>query len=97
MRLAVSKQGSYSADFYCADSYAAKKVLNEQMISIMAVDYYLNGRENGQSVLSWAIKKNVLPQFVVITEKDRTKRMALMTALVDGGYASPDGTTFIKH
>ncbi|MFL0801024.1 MAG: hypothetical protein K6L80_11275 [Agarilytica sp.] len=97
MRLAVSKQGSYSADFYCANSYSAKKVLNEQMISIMAVDYYLNGRENGKSVLSWAIEKNVLPQFVVITEKDRTKRMALMSALVDGGYASPDGTTFIKH
>ncbi len=97
MRLAISKHGFYHADVYCRDSDYAKKMLRENAISIVAVDYFIDGRENGQNVISWAIKKNVLPQFVVITEKDRTKRMVLMSALMDGGYCSPDGTTFMKH
>lgn len=97
MRLAVSRRGNYHADFYCSDSNSAKKILNENCISIIAVDYYLNGRDNGQHVLEWAIRKNVLPSFVVITESDRTKRMTLMSELLDGGYCSPDGTTFMKH
>lgn len=97
MRLAISKRGCYHADVYCNDSEVAKKMLRENCISIVAVDYFLNGHDNGKNVIAWAIKKKVLPQFVVITETDRTKRMLLMSELMDGGYRSPDGTTFIKH
>lgn len=97
MRLAISKRGFYHADIYCKDSVFAKRALRENSISIVAVDYFLNGRDNGKNVIAWAIEKNVLPQFVVITESDRTKRQLLMSALIDGGYCSPDGTTFMKH
>ena len=97
MRIAVSKRGSYHADIYCSDSNTAKKVLKENRVSILAIDYYLKGRENGMNILKWAIEKHVLPQCVVITESDRNKRVLLALELTKSGYGTADGTTFMKH
>ena len=97
MRVSVSKRGNYHADVYCADSNSAKKVLKEQRVSILAVDFYLKGRDNGKTILQWAKEKHLLPQFVVITESDRNKRTVLAVELTKCGYATADGTTFIKH
>lgn len=97
MRVALSKRGCYHADIYCSDSNSAKKILRENHISILAVDFYLHGRENGTHVLMWARKKQLLPPYVVVTESDRKKRVVLAEELIKGGYASADGTTFIKH
>jgi len=97
MRVAVSKRGNYHADVYCADSQSAKKTLKENCVSILAVDFYLNGRDNGQTILEWAREKHLLPQFVVVTESDRNKRVLLALELTKGGYCTADGTTFMKH
>lgn len=96
MRVAVSKRGSYHADVYCEDSQSAKKVLKEQSISILAVDFYLKGRENGKTILAWAREKRLLPQFVVVIENDRSKRALLAIELLKARYSTADGTTFIK-
>lgn len=97
MRLAVSKAGFYQADFYCSDSRSAKKILNERQVSIVAIDFYLVGRDTGCDFLRWGLIKNLLPSFVVITERDRNKRIQLANTLCSGGYRSADNTTFIKH
>jgi len=97
MRVAISKRGSYQADFYCSDSNSAKRVLKEKFVSILAVDFYLKGRDDGKSVLEWARQKSLLPQFVVITESDRSKRILLALELTKGGYSTLDGMNFIKH
>ncbi len=97
MRVALSKRECYHADIYCNDSNSAKKTLRENYISILAVDFYLFGRENGTRVLAWAREKKLLPPYVVITESDRNKRVALAVELTKGGYSTADGTTFIKH
>ncbi|MGI0119100.1 hypothetical protein [Zooshikella sp. RANM57] len=96
MRVAVSKRGNYNADIYCSDSHSAKKILKENRVSILAIDFYLNGRHNGKTILAWAKEKNLLPQFVVVTENDRDKRVLLALELTKGGYRTADGTTFIK-
>ncbi len=97
MRVAVSKRGNYQADIYCADSNAAKKILKENHISTLAVDFYLKGRETGKTVLEWAREKQLLPQYVVITESDRTKRVVLALLLTKSGYSTVDGSNFIKY
>ena len=97
MRIALSKRECYHADIYCSDSNSAKKTLRENQISILAVDFYLYGRENGTRVLAWARTKKLLPPYVVVTESDRNKRVLLAEELTKGGYNSADGTTFIKH
>ena len=97
MRVALSKRQCYHADIYCSDSNFAKKTLRENQISILAVDFYLAGRENGTDVLAWAITKQLLPRYVVLTESDRNKRVLLTKELIKGGYSSADETTFIKH
>ncbi|MBU2706456.1 hypothetical protein KCM76_10685 [Zooshikella marina] len=96
MRVAVSKRGNYNADIYCNDGNSAKKILNEHSVSILAIDFYLNGRHNGKVILEWAREKNLLPRFVVITESDRDKRVLLALTLTRSGYRTADGTTFIK-
>lgn len=97
MRLAVSKRGSYCADVYCADGRSAKRVLREHRVCILAVDFYLKGRESGKTVLEWAEERHLLPQFVVITESDREKRALLAQQLTESGYSTADDTTFIKR
>ena len=97
MRVALSKREFYHADIYCSDSNSAKKTLRENYISILAIDFYLNGRENGTHFLVWAKTKQLLPTYVVVTESDRNKRVLLAEELTKGGYNSADGTTFIKH
>ncbi len=96
MRLAVSKRDFYHADIYCADTQSAKKILREKPISILALDYYLVGRERGDDLIKWAGTKNVLPLNVVITESDRIKRSLLASALSHSGYRTGDGTTFMR-
>ncbi len=97
MRLAISTSTHYHADIYCADSRSAKKVLKERNISIVALDFYLAGREDGSELLLWAKRHNVLPNYVVIIERNRDKRFLLSQALKGSGYRSVDNTTFIKH
>ena len=97
MRVAVSKRGNYQADVYCADGGSAKRTLKENQVSVLAVDFYLNGRENGISLLEWARDKQLLPQFVVIIESDRNKRVQLALALTKSGYSTLDGATFVKQ
>ncbi len=57
MRLAISRRDWYHADIYCKDSAYAKKALRENSISIVVVDYFINGRDNEKNVIAWAIKK----------------------------------------
>lgn len=97
MRLAVSKRGNYQADIYCADTNAAKKTLKENQVSLLAVDFYLKGRDSGKELLEWANEKQLLPQYVVITESDRSKRVLLALLLTKSGYSTVDGANFIKH
>jgi hypothetical protein len=97
MRVAVSKRGAYQADVYCIDGNAAKKTLKENPVSVLAVDFYLKGRDSGKAVLEWAREKQLLPQFVIITESDRNKRVLLALVLTKSGYSTLDGATFVKH
>jgi hypothetical protein len=78
------------------DSFSARKVLREQPVTSLAVDFYLKGRENGKVLLIWARQKNLLPQLVVVTERDRDKRSLLALELTKGNFITADGTTFIK-
>ena len=96
MRVALSKRECFHADIYCSNSNFAKKTFRENHISILAVDFYLYGRENGTHVLAWARTKQLLPPHVVVMESDRSKRVVLAEELIKGGYNSADGTTFIK-
>lgn len=97
MRVAVSKRGNYQADVYCIDSNTAKRTLKENPVSVLAVDFYLKGRDSGKEVLEWAREKQLLPQFVIITESDRNKRVLLALVLTKSGYSTVDGATFVKH
>jgi DNA-binding NarL/FixJ family response regulator len=97
MRVALSKRGAYQADVYCIDGNAAKKTLKENPVSVLAVDFYLKGRDSGKTVLEWAREKQLLPQFVVITESDRNKRVLLALVLTKSGYSTLDGATFVRQ
>lgn len=97
MRVAVSKRGSYQADVYCNDGSTAKRMLKENPVSLLAVDFYLKGRDSGKVLLEWAREKQLLPPFVVITESDRNKRVLLALVLTKSGYSTVDGATFVKH
>lgn len=97
MRLAIAKSNHYCADIYCVDSRSAKKALREESISILAIEFYLVGRETGIELLRWAKNHNVLPNYVVIIERNRDKRSELSHALRRSGYRSTDETTFIRH
>ena len=97
MRLAVTRSGFYNADIYCVDSRSAKQKLKEEFISILAIDFYLKGRESGCDVIDWAYKQNLLPCHIVIIERDRIRRRILLQQLLSMGYRSKDETTFIKH
>ncbi len=97
MRLAVARSGFYRADQYCADSRSARRALRENAFSILAIEYYLAGSENGDDVLQWANGKNLLPQNVVVIERDRTKRKYMSDVLKSIGFRTVDDTTFFKH
>ena len=96
MRLAVTRSGHYAADIYCVDSKSAKKQLKEKFVSILALDYYLAGRENAVDLIVWANKEKVLPTFVVLLERNREKRRELTNVLSSVGFKTSDYTTFIK-
>jgi response regulator of citrate/malate metabolism len=97
MRLAISTSTFYHADIYCSDTHSAKRALREKNISILAIDFYLSGRENGSELISWAKRHKVLPNYVVITERNREKRAALGNELKTSGFQTADNITFIKH
>ncbi|GEM_PF-1471729 len=97
MRLAITRSGFYNADLYCADTRSAKKTLREKNISLIAIDYYLVGKSNGCELIDWAAKNAVLPDFIVVIERDRDKRTLLSNRLRKIGYRSGDKTTFFKH
>lgn len=96
MRLSISKRNVYAADCYALDTRAAKRLLRERQVSILALDYHLRGQENGRAMLLWAARKNVLPSYVVITESARDKRLLLAAELLRLGFRSADGANFIK-
>jgi len=96
MRLAIARSGFYRADKYCSDSRSARRALREHSISILAIEYYLAGSENGDAVLRWAGDRNLLPFNVVIIERDRTKRKCLSEVLTTIGFRSSDETTYFK-
>lgn len=96
MRLAIARSSFYNADVYCQDSRLAKKVLREQPVSIMAIEFDLVGRETGCDVIQWGNRSNVLPQYVVLIERDRIRRSYLVNALFNAGFRSGDSTTFFK-
>ncbi len=97
MRLAITRSGFYNADLYCADTRTAKRVLREKNISILAIDYYLVGQGNGCDIIDWAKRNAVLPNFIVVIERNRNKRALLSNTLRNIGYRSGDDTTFIRH
>ncbi len=97
MRLAITKYGTYSADVYCSDTRSAKRTLREIPVSILAIDYDLVGRENGEQLIRWAKEHSVLPSYVVVTERDRGRREKLSNVLRAVGFRSADQTNFIKH
>lgn len=96
MRLAITRSGFYSADRYCADARAAKKILRENTISLLAIGYELVGRGNGCEILDWAFRNALLPSHVVLLECDRVRRTQLAIVLQKHGYRSGDQTTYIK-
>lgn len=97
MRLAITKSGFYNADYYCADTRSAKRMLREQNVSLLAIDYYLIGKGNGCELIEWAHANTCLPNYVVIIERDRARRLELARALQKAGLASRDQTNFLKH
>ncbi len=97
MRLAISKYGTYSADVYCSDTRSAKRTLRESPVSILAIDYDLVGSETGEHLIRWAKEHSVLPNYVVVTERDRNHREQLSNVLKSVGFRSADQTTFIRH
>ncbi|WP_317932239.1 hypothetical protein [Halioxenophilus sp. WMMB6] len=96
MRVALGKRAVFSADLYCRDSRSAKKALNELVISVLAVDFSLHGRDNSCVVLRWAQSRSRLPNRVVLTESDRSRRAQLGTLLNSCGYRSIDGANFYR-
>ena len=96
MRLAITQSGFYNADMYCSDAKQAKKILKEHPISILAIDFYLKGRSNGSDIIQWAHRANVLPAYVILLERDRSKRSTLANSLASIGFRTSDMTTFIK-
>lgn len=97
MRLAISQMTSYHVDKVCADSRSGKRLLREQHISLLVIDYFLVGRENGADVLSWARRHRVLPGHIVITERDRDYRYNLVKELYSAGFKTLDDITFIRR
>lgn len=97
MHVALSKRESYLADIYCIDVRSAKQVLRENYVSLLAIDFYLQGRDTGEHFLAWAHEKALLPRYIVVTEIDRHKRNVLSQYLSSSGYTSPDNMTFIKQ
>ncbi len=96
MRLAISRSGFFNADVYCADSRAAKKILREEPVTLLALDYFLVGKSNGCELLDWAAEHGVLPRYVVLIERDRSKRGLLASLLRRIGFHSKDETNFIN-
>jgi hypothetical protein len=96
MRLAIARSSFYNADVYCQDSRLAKKILREHPVSIMAIEFDLVGRENGCDVIQWGKRVNVLPEYIVLIERDRVRRTYLVNALCNAGFRSGDNTTFFK-
>lgn len=96
MRLAITRSGFFTADHYCADARSAKKILRENKVSLVAIDYQLVGETNGCEVLAWAAKHALLPNYVVVIENNRVWRTQLAIQLQKVGYRSGDQTTFIR-
>lgn len=97
MRLAITKSGHYQADIYCADARAARRILRENPVSLLAIDFQLSGKGTGHDVLQWAHKHRVLPDFVVIVARDRSHRLSLGSTLEKLGFRSADSTSYFRH
>lgn len=97
MRLAVSKNQNRIADIFCDDARKAKEKLRNSGVTQLYVDHYLVGRENGYQLLAWAIRQQLMPLYVVITERQIEKRLAMNELLSKYGYRSADGTRFMKY
>ena len=96
MRLAITRSGYYYADLYCTESRLAKKVLRERDVSVLAIDFDIAGRETGCDLIEWANRLDVLPELVVVIEKDRIKRDMLASRLHVAGFQSKDNINYLK-
>lgn len=96
MRLAITRSGYFYADLYCSKSRLAKKALRERDISVLAIDFDIVGQETGCDLIEWANRLNVLPESVVIIEKNQVKRNMLASRLHMAGFQSKDNINFIK-
>lgn len=97
MRLSVSKNQNRFADIFCDDARKAKEQLLKNSVTQLYVDHYLVGRENGRQLLAWAFQQQLMPTYVVITERQPQKRQAMMRLLDANGYRSADGINFMKY
>ncbi|ODS24045.1 hypothetical protein AB835_05865 [Candidatus Endobugula sertula] len=97
MRLSVSKNQNRFADVFCDDARKAKKQLLKNSVTQLYVDHYLVGRENGHQLLTWALHQQLMPLYVVVTERQLQKRQAMIHLLETNGYRSADGMNFIKY
>lgn len=97
MRLAITKSGVYHADQYCTDARSAKKVLREQIVSVLAIDHDLQGKGNGCEIILWAEQAGRLPSLVVVIERNRYKRELLSRVLLNLSYQSADKVNFIRR
>ena len=97
MRVAITKTGHFTADFYCSESKDAKRILKEKHVSVLAIDFPLKGRETGCDIIDWAGKNKLLPNYVILIERSRIRRALLGEMLKVYGFRTNDDTTFIKH
>ncbi len=97
MRLVVSKNQNRITDVFCDDAKKAKQQLFNHSVTQLYVDHYLVGRENGHQLLAWAFRQQLMPLYVVVTERQSQKRQAMITLLETNSYRSADGINFIKY
>jgi hypothetical protein len=98
MYVLIDDQRTLGADIICRSIDGAKLVLQgfKHVKYTLGIDYDLGFEETGHDILKWAIKENILPDFVQLVTMNPVGRKEMAWALMQVGYESYDNINFVK-
>ena len=97
MRILIGHQHAYAVERICPTARDGKRTLKEFSVSELYLDYAIGGKENGEDILRWAVKNNVVPHKVVLVCNRLHVRQSMGHVLTQRGYLTMDGINFLRH
>lgn len=97
MRVLIGHQHAYPVERICPTLQEGKRILREQPVNHVFIDYNIDRNGSGDDILRWAFTHKVFPHKVTLVTNKVDQRSQMGRTLVAQGYVTIDGINFIAR